>query len=897
MTSLRVLLAVLFCLALSVQAQELPCSDLSDWRAGELRVVDAPWRLDWLEPQRESQRVRLPFTWERGWPVPWGEVGFGRVELSTCLLLPLSDVPLALYFDDFKSAGRVWVDGRLALQRGTPGSAEDEVARLQSGLVELPQGASRVSLRIEMSNHFHRQGGIDTAVLLGERDALRQRADRHRALYLLTLGAALVMAVFMGLLDRSRLGILGGVPLALMLVFAGLRIASSGELFDEFLQMPALWIYRLEYLSGHLFVPAYGFLLMRLFPAETHRALVMLMLLVGLLGALLTLLFPPAFFTLLRDPLMLWLLLCQGYFFVLALRAWRAGRRGAPVIVGGMLVVVAAIANDMLLHSFSVRTINLIPLGILILLLSHGLVVGERVVTALLRSNRLRTELEQLNASLEQRVEERTLALAVARDHALHEAHQALERQLLLSHELRTPLVAMQGHLELLDEQSLPSQAVQRLATIRMAARSLTELLDGFALLSRDPNAQPPALEPFDPAGLAAGCAAIFRPQAEAKGLSLAVSCGAGVPALVDGRAPTLRQVLFNLIGNAVKFTSRGEISVEVSMETDGLCVRVGDTGPGMEPLLQQEVFHAFVRGKGETEAGMGLGLYVVARLAELMGGRLQLDSAVGSGTAISVHLPWHATAPGMAGTPETELTDLQGLRVLLVEDVEASRLVTIELLERWGCRVSAVDCGEDAVSAAAAEHFDMVLMDLRLPGIDGLQASRQIRQGPHGADLQILALTANAADIDQRQASEAGIDGLLSKPLQRESLLAAVGAGTGNPVRLQTGRTRVEQLREWLGDAQLQRLLPSVIASLREVRDGLADTGDPGRIAYLCHRLRGSALNYGLQQLAEAAGRTRDAQDAQALLVMLDGELDQLSAGLPSYGNLGIEKSNPSPS
>lgn len=893
----RIILLLLCCLSALARAGQ-PCNDLSDWQAGQLRELDGAWQLRWIEPQGEPRSVRLPFTWEQGQVQPWGEVGFGRIELTTCLRLPASETPLALYFDDFKSAARVWVDEQLVLQRGVPGGVEHEQARLQSGLAALPPGAREVRVRVELSNHFHHQGGIDSAVLLGERDALQLRAERHRALYLLILGAALIMALFMGLLDRRRSGVLGGGPFALMLVLAGMRAASTGELLDEFLHLPALWIYRLEYLSGHLFVPAYGYLLLRLFPAETRLGLVRLMLLVGVCGALLTLLLPAAFFTLLRDPLVLWLMLCQGYFFWVTWRALRLRRRGAPVILGGMLAIVVTVANDMLMHSFSVRTVNLIPLGVLVLLLSHGLVVGERVVGALLHSNRLRAELERLNSSLEQRVEERTRALAVARDQAQHEARQALERQLLLSHELRTPLVAIQGHLQLLDSADLPDAAAARLATVQTAARSLTELLDGFALLSRQEGVMLPPLEPFEPRALLEGCAAIFRPQAEAKGLSLLTRLDDSLPDAVAGRATTLRQLLFNLIGNSVKFTREGEICVHAWMGEQGLCVRVSDTGPGMPEQLQQEVFHAFVRGQGEPEPGLGLGLYVVARLVEMLGGQVALHSEPGQGTHVSVQLPWRALERAPQSSEAVGASRLPGLQVLLVEDVEASRLVTCELLERWGCLVQAVASGEEAVGACALARFDLVLMDLRLPGIDGLEASRQIRQGPGGEQLRILALTANAGDLAFDLVQQAGMDGLLGKPLQQAELLAALDLHGQRLAAATTSEAqRLQQLREWLGESHLQRLLPALLASLREVREGLlALDDDPAGLEHLCHRLRGSAISFGLLTLAEAAAAVRGPADVAALLCLLDQELAQLARDLPGETGERIAMPNPEP-
>lgn len=666
-----------------------------------------------------------------------------------------------------------------------------------------------------------------------------------------------------------------------MLVLAGMRAASSGELLDHYLQWPALWIYRIEYLSGHLFAPAYGFLLLRLFPGELSRRIVALLACVGALGAALTLLLPASFFTLLRDPCALWLLLSELYFLGALLLAARRRRAGAMGVLLGMVVMDATIINDLLMYSFSVSTLNLIPVGVLFFLLSHGLVVGSRVVAALQHSNQLRDDLQRLNASLEARVDERTRALAVARDQALHEAQQSLEREAMLSHELRTPLVAIQGHLQLLDQGGLDGRQQQRIETVRTAAQSLTDVLDGLMLLSRAEKLELPAAQAFSPGRLAEECASIFQPQAEARALRLSTACAADLPAFVLGNPKPLRQILFNLLGNALKFTDSGEVVIRLDKTGEGIAIEVRDTGPGIRPELQASIFDAFVRDPLSDRPGIGLGLYISARLAALIGGQLTLDSAPGRGTAIRLALPWPEV-----GEPEPDADEvalLQGMRVLLVEDVDVSRLVTAELLQSWGCQVGTASSGLEAVAACLAAPYDLVLMDMRLPDIDGLAASRRILEGAREPRPLLLALTANAGDLDPQQCREAGLAGVLAKPLHREALLAVLERWeTPAPVAGQQAeaisRERLAMLRGWLGAALFDRLLPTLCTSLREIRASLASLPDGGQgteqLEALCHRLRGSTLNFGLDQLAQAAERTRRAEQVPALLAVLDRHL-----------------------
>ncbi len=871
-------------------------NDLRDWRAqAGPRALDGLWQLQWVEPERASQQVRLPFSWQDGTPVFWGEVGFGQIELSTTLLLPVDSAPLALRFDDFKSAAAVWVNGHLVVLRGQPGDAGREEARLQSAIVPLPPGEPQVEVRVRLSNHFHHEGGIDSPVLLGELAALQQQAGSHQAIYLLVCGAALMMALFMLLIDRSAVRQLGGAPFAALLVLGCLRAASSGELLDEFLQLPALWVYRSEYLPAHLFAPVYGFLLLRLFPQEMSRRVLRLLWLVGGVGALLTLLLPPAFFTLLRDPVALWLMPCALYFIAVVVQAWHHRRPGATGILAGILLLDASVVNDLMVHSLNMPGINLIPLGILALLLSHGVVVGSRVMGVLLRNIELRQDLQRLNAGLEERIDARTRELASARDDALQQAQQTLERQAMLSHELRTPLVAIQGHLQLLDMASLPAPVQQRLGIVKVAAQSLTEVLDGLALLSRQERLggeQVPSH--FMPQRLAEECVAIFQPQARDKGLNLRLHCLPGLPQHVLGLPHYLRQVLYNLIGNALKFTRDGGISISLEPKGDGVQLWVSDTGPGISPALQEEVFKAFVRDPHTGQLGLGLGLYVVARLVELMRGRVELSSAPGQGTCIGVWLPLQTVDAPQSGVPAAAL---QGLRVLLVEDVEVSRQVTRELLQSWGCQVMTADCGAQAVAICARHEFDLVLMDVHLPDGNGLQVCRQIREEAGEWAPRIVALTASAAELLPDDWRAAGMQAVLSKPLSRMALSALLGAdvpdtGAVAPRQADTppcrSNARLDALRDWLGAELFERLRPQLVSSLREVGKQLQalGPGDESERSRLCHRLRGSALNFGLDELAAACQGVRTPARLAQLLVLLQQQLAELEAGMPTAGS-----------
>src|SRR5690606_25863111 len=262
------------------------------------------------------------------------------------------------------------------------------------------------------------------------------------------------------------------------------------------------------------------------------------------------------------------------------------------------------------------------------------------------------------------------------------------------------------------------------------------------------------------------------------RGLPFRQSLDPAVPRWVRGDAVRLRQILLNLLGNAIKFTERGHVALGVQPHGDGLRVSVGDTGPGLNDEQKQRLFRRFEQAEGARTAarygGSGLGLAICRELADAMGGRIDVDRAPGQGTRFNVDLPLPAARPAApVARADTPATASGPLHLLLVEDDPTVAEVIAGLLRAQGHTVVHAAHGLAALAEAAAQRFDLGLLDLDLPGIDGFALARQLRAT--GFDAPLLAVTARADPDAEPQAAAAGFDAFLRKPVTGEILATAV--------------------------------------------------------------------------------------------------------------------------
>jgi PAS domain S-box-containing protein len=479
--------------------------------------------------------------------------------------------------------------------------------------------------------------------------------------------------------------------------------------------------------------------------------------------------------------------------------------------------------------------------------------------------------------------------LIKARDEAVAGERAKADLIAVMSHEMRTPLNGMLGTLELLDAEGRDPKDIEYLDIIRASGRQLLHHVDNVLEISRaEAGKIVPAHDVFSLPALVRELAESQRSVAEHRGNAISHRVETLGNDYVVGDPTRIRQVLLNLVGNAIKFTRNGSIALEAERLGDSEVVefRVIDTGIGIDPGDQARVFDDFVTldtSYSRAVGGTGLGLAIVKRIAGALGGEVGLESAPGEGSLFRVRLPLPAAegahaqaAPDSAGGRDVPAAAVTPLRILIVEDNRINRIVLRDLLARDGHAVDEAHDGQQGLDRVRRTSYDIVFMDISMPVMDGVEATRAIRKSEaRGTRIPLIALTAHARTADNERFRAAGLDDILVKPITRDGLraiiakfckpggVAEVAAQAPSPDAALVDPGQLDTLAEALGRERVMHIVGEFVTEMDAAVDAICAALDAGNVAASLaqevHHAAGSSALVGAVALREVLASLED--------------------------------------
>lgn len=807
------------------------------------------------------------------------------------------------------TSGRIYINEKELTSIGSPGNNQgDSFPVYHPQVTYFDVKEDQIELFVRVSNFHHREAGLWNPIYLGSAEQIQLMRERAVFSESLVAGVVMIMSLYLLMLYLLRKNSRASLYLCIFCLLLFIRFIFTGEGLSNLFIHNLHWdIYQwITYINMYCALPVMLLYINTLFPGEALRWLHRGIFIISILLSLATVILPGRINSLFMPYFQLLLIIGCLFSISIVIKALLNKRSGSAIFLAGFLVLVFVVTNDILHSRHIIYTLYILPWGMLIFLFSQAALLSK--------------EAQMLY-----------IAMTDAEDATLHKS----EFLASMSHEIRTPMNAIMGMNYLLQQTNLNPKQADYLRKAQNAGKSLMVLINNVLDFSKI-EAGKLDLEhiQFHINDILESLMNMFFIKARDKKINLRLDISSDVPPTLMGDPLRLSQILINLVSNGLKFTEKGEVCISVKLKQvkDNLAYlkfSVKDTGIGLSDKEQIRLFNAFTQAQRSTtrsHGGTGLGLSICKNLCELMNGTIELHSTLGHGSTFEVSLPFEMVDPMQIDLPSdshneekhyTVLQDVRGALVLLVEDNLINQQIACEMLQQKGIVVDLAHNGEEALEALNKKNYQLVFMDIQLPGMDGYETTKIIRADKKFEWLPIVAMTAHAMSDAVEKCLGAGMNDHISKPINpdelfhkliqwiqpsdHDELTSRVSLSSKENVKRNSHLYEIlpqidvyDTLRRMGGDEEqfisLISLLSKEYSHIPQWMEEKWTQMDLEGIKYIAHTVKGMSSNLGAKSIARLSGeieRAAQAEDRESLYDLVPLFIDEFNALLKSVSVL----------